>query len=65
MGAVFRPEDVRRRDWIRKALRDLSPETAEKVEELLRVQGEGWREELERLVGREKSKRLLEELGMG
>lgn len=59
MGAVFRPEDVRKREWVRKALRDLSPETVAKVEELLL---RGSKEELERLLGRERSRKLLEEL---
>ncbi|MEM2977863.1 MAG: hypothetical protein QXM46_01075 [Candidatus Hadarchaeales archaeon] len=63
MGAVFRPEDMKRREWVRRALRDLSPEVVRRVEELLTRSGEGWEGELERLVGRERSKRLLEELG--
>lgn len=61
MGAVFRPGE--RREWIRRALRDLSPEVVGRVEELLARREEGWEGELERLVGRERSKRLLEELG--
>jgi Arc/MetJ family transcription regulator len=63
MGAVFRPEDVRRRRWVREALRDLTPEAARRVEELLERREGGWEEELERILGKERSRRLLEGLG--
>ncbi len=60
MGAVFRPGDRRR--WLEEALRDLGPEAVSRVEELLERREKGWEEELERLLGKERSRRLLEGL---
>jgi hypothetical protein len=42
---------------------DLTPEAARRVEELLEGREKGWEEELERILGKEKSRRLLEGLG--
>jgi len=66
LGVVFRPEDVLKgREWMfKKAIRDLAPGQTERAEELLRRWDEKARRELFELLGEEKAKRLLAELGI-
>ena len=67
MGAVFRPEDVLRgrKHMFRKATRDLAPGQVGRVEDILRRWDEKSERELVELLGRERAKRLLADLGMG
>ena len=64
MGVVFRPEDVLRgrREMLKKAARDLAPGQLERVEEILRRWDERSGQELEKLLGKERAKRLLADL---
>jgi len=62
MGEVFRPEDVvkGKKTLLKRALRDLSPGVREAVQEIL----DSWDEvkskkKLERIIGEEKTNRLL------
>ncbi|MEM2907836.1 MAG: hypothetical protein QXP65_01340 [Candidatus Hadarchaeales archaeon] len=66
MGVVFKPEDVLKgRRWmLEKAARDLAPGQVERVESILRRWGEGSREELIRLLGEERAKKLMADLGI-
>jgi hypothetical protein len=63
---VFKPEDVLkgRRHMLEKAARDLDPGQLERVEEILRRWDEKSGQELEKLLGKERAKRLLTDLGM-
>lgn len=67
MSAVFRPEDVLkgRKHMLKEAARDLAPGQVERVEELLRRWDEKSERELVELLGKERAKRLLEDLGIG
>jgi uncharacterized protein (DUF2384 family) len=64
MSAVYRPEDVLKgRKWMRKkAAKDLTPEQAERVEEILQRWDKGSERELVEFLGREKARRLLDDL---
>ena len=66
MGAVFGPEDVLkgRKHMLKKAARDLGPGQAERVEQILRRWDEKSERELTELLGKERAKRLLAELGV-
>jgi len=66
MGVVIGPEDVLKgREWmLRKAARDLSPGHLEQVEQLLRRWDDKSKRELFELLGEERAKRLLSELGI-
>jgi len=63
MGAVFKPDDAkRRREMVREALGDLSPGVREAVERMMgSYSGEELEEKLRNLIG---IKRTLELLGM-
>ena len=50
---------------LRKATRDLAPGQVGRVEEILRRWDEKSERELVELLGRERAKRLLADLGMG
>lgn len=67
MSVVFRPEDVLKgRKWmLEKAARDLAPGQVERVEEILRRWDEKSKRELVELLGEERAKRLLADLGIG
>ncbi len=66
MGAVFGPEDILkgRKHMLKKAARDLSPGQAQRVEEILHRWGEKSERELTELLGKERAKRLLTDLGV-
>lgn len=66
MGVVFSPEDVLkgRKHMLKRAARDLGPEQVERVESILRRWDEGSEEELHKLLGTERAKRILKELGV-
>jgi hypothetical protein len=66
MGAVFKPEDVLRgrREMLRRAARDLAPGQVERVEELLKRWDKNSERELYELLGEERAKRLLSDLGV-
>jgi hypothetical protein len=65
MGAVYRPEDVmRRKRMLEKAARDLAPGQLERVRELLDRWNESSKGELVKLLGEERARRLLRELGI-
>lgn len=66
MGAIIGPEDVLKgREWmLKKAARDLSPSHLEQVEQLLKRWDDKARDELFKLIGEEKAKRILQELGI-
>ena len=66
MGVVFKPEDVLRgrKEVLKKAARDLAPGQVERVEDLLRRWDERSERELIELLGRERAKRLLTDLGI-
>jgi uncharacterized protein HemY len=66
LGVVFKPEDVLRgrKEMLKKAARDLAPGQVERVEDLLRRWGERSERELIELLGRERAKRLLTDLGI-
>lgn len=67
MGVVFKPEDVLkgRKHMLKKAARDLAPGQVERVEEILRRWDEKSERELVKLLGEERAKRLLANLGIG
>jgi uncharacterized protein HemY len=66
VGAVISPRELLRgrRRALREAARDLSPEQFQRVEELLGRWDEKAREEFFALLGKERAKRLLEDLGL-
>jgi hypothetical protein len=65
LGAVYRPEDVmRRKRMLEKAAKDLAPGQLERVRELLERWDEGSRRELVEMLGEERVRRLLRELGI-
>lgn len=66
MGAVVLHRDLLRgrRRALREAARDLGAEQVEKVEELLSRWDDQAREELVRLLGAERARRLLDWLGI-
>jgi len=66
LGAVFKPEDVLkgRKHMLEKAARDLAPGQVERVENILRRWDEKSERELVELLGEERAKRLLADLGM-
>jgi hypothetical protein len=65
MGAVYRPEDVmRRRRMLEKAAKDLAPGQLERVRELLDRWDESSERKLVELLGEERARRLLRELGI-
>ncbi|MEW6222769.1 MAG: hypothetical protein AB1476_05640 [Candidatus Hadarchaeota archaeon] len=65
MGAVLRPEDLLkgRRRALERAAGDLAPGQLERVRELLQRFDERSRGELVDLLGKERTNRLLKELG--
>lgn len=65
VGAVIEPRELLRgrRKALSEAARDLSPQQFERVRELLERLDEKAREELFTLLGRERAKKLLEDLG--
>jgi len=67
LGVVFKPEDVLkgRKHMLEKAARDLAPGQVERVEEILRRWDEKSERELVKLLGEERAKRLLADLGIG
>ena len=66
MGVVFGPEDVLkgRREMLKKAAEDLKPADLQRVEELLKRWDEKSERELAGLLGEERAKRLLRDLGI-
>jgi uncharacterized protein HemY len=67
MGVVFRPRDILRgrEHMVRKALRDLSPGRAEQVEQILRRwRGEESEQEIVKLLGEERAKKFLHDIGI-
>ncbi len=66
MGIVFKPEDVLkgRKHMLEKAARDLAPGQVERVEGILRRWDEKSKQELAKLLGEERAKRLLADLGI-
>ena len=66
MGVVFKPEDVLkgRKRMLEKAARDLAPGQVERVEGILRRWDEKSKQELAKLLGEERAKRLLADLGI-
>ncbi|MEM2282055.1 MAG: hypothetical protein QXH26_00700 [Candidatus Hadarchaeales archaeon] len=66
MGAVVLPRDLLRgrRRALREAARDLGTEQVERVEELLSRWDDQAREELVKLLGAERARRLLDRLGI-
>ena len=66
MGVVFKPEDVLRgrKHMLKEAARDLAPGQVERVEDLLRRWDEKSEKELIELLGKERAKRLLTDLGI-
>jgi len=67
LGVVFKPEDVLkgRKHMLKKAARDLAPGQVGRVEEILRRWDEKSERELVKLLGEERAKRLLADLGIG
>lgn len=67
MGVVFKPEDVLkgRKHMLKKAARDLAPGQVGRVKEILRRWDEKSERELVKLLGEERAKRLLADLGIG
>jgi len=66
MGVVFGPEDVLKgREWmLKKAARDLSPAHIERVKQILRAWDDKSERKLIELLGEERAKRLLKDLGV-
>ena len=66
MGVVFKPEDVLkgRKHMLKEVARDLDPGSREKAEEILRRWDEASEQELVKLLGKERTKRLLADLGI-
>ena len=66
MGIVFKPEDVLkgRKHMLEKAARDLVPGQVERVENILRRWDEKSKQELVKLLGEERAKRLRADLGI-
>ena len=66
MGVVFKPEDVLkgRKHMLKKAARDLAPGQAEQVEDILRRWDENSKQELIKLLGEERARRLLIDLDL-
>jgi vacuolar-type H+-ATPase subunit E/Vma4 len=66
VGAVIEPRELLRgrRKALSEAARDLAPQQFERVKELLERWDEKAREELFTLLGRERAKKLLEDLGL-
>jgi hypothetical protein len=66
MGVVFGPEDVLKgREWmLKRAARDLSPAHLERVEQILHKWDEKSERKLIELLGEERAKRLLKDLGV-
>lgn len=64
-GRILRPEDILkgRKKALKELARDLTPDQLEKVENLLRRWEDKNRSELDRILGRERSRRLLKRLG--
>ena len=60
MGATYRPEDLKKRKMIDKALEDLDPSIRESARRLIEsYSGEDLEKKLIDLVGFEKTKRLI------
>jgi len=66
LGVVFKPEDVLkgRKHMLKKAARDLAPGQAEQVEDILRRWDENSKQELIKLLGEERARRLLIDLDL-
>ena len=66
MGAIYRPEDVLRgrRHMLEQAASDLAPGQLERVRQLLQRWDEQSKRELTELLGEERAKRLLRDLGI-
>jgi len=66
MGAVRRAEDVLRgrRGLLERAAADLAPGQLERVRQLLERWDEGSRRELAELLGEERARRLMRDLGI-
>ncbi len=66
VGAVISPRELLRgrRRALEEAARDLGPEQFQRVEELLDRWDEKAKEELFALLGKERAKRLLQDLGL-
>ena len=61
MGAIYRPEDAKRRRMIDKALEDLDPSIRNAAKRLIEsYNGEDLESKLVKLVGYEKMKKLRE-----
>ena len=63
---MFKPEDVLKgRKWmLKKAARDLAPGQVERVENILQRWDEKSKQELVKLLGEERARRLLADLGI-
>ena len=66
MGAVIDPRELLRgrRKALSEAARDLTPQQFERVKELLERWDEKARDELFTLLGKERARKLLEDLGL-
>jgi hypothetical protein len=60
MGTVYRPDDVKRRRMIDKALEDLDPSLREPARRLVETySGEDLEKKLTELIGFEKAKKIV------
>ena len=60
MGAIYRPEDARKRRMIDKALEDLDPNLRESARRLVEnYSGEDLEKKLAELIGFEKTRKLI------
>ena len=67
VGAVFRPKDIDKtyRKSLENAIKDLAPDTKDSVAKLLNSwQGSNSKEELSRILGPEKTEKLLKNINL-
>jgi hypothetical protein len=67
VGAVFRPKDTDKtyRKALENAIKDLAPDTKDSVAKLLNCwQGSNSKEELSRMLGPEKTEKLLKNINL-
>jgi hypothetical protein len=67
VGAVFRPKDIDKtyRKSLENAIKDLAPDTKDSVAKLLNSwQGSNSKEELSRMLGPEKTEKLLKNINL-